>query len=264
MLETFTALFVAHLVADFVLQFRWIIDNKHRVHGFALHTLIVGLTAAIALGALGPGSSQAVMAVLLATAAHALIDALKIWLSGTPWVRNSLHGQLSLFLADQLAHLLTLGIIALLFSAAWQSGYWASNWPHIEGSLLPGFCLLGGFLLTTRAGGFAIAFFMQGFLQPTEESAPPQTPPESVKKSEPGLPQGGAWIGLLERTLIFLLVLMGQFGAIGFLIAAKSILRFQYASERSHGEFVIIGTLASFTWAILFTWLTTQALQQFS
>lgn len=261
MLETFTALLVAHLVADFALQFRWIIDNKRRLRGFALHVLIVGLTAALVLGAFGAGSSQAVTAVLMATVAHALIDGLKLRLSRTGWVGNRRHGELGLFLGDQFAHLMTLGLLALFLPAAWQSGYWASSWAHLEATLLIGACLVGGFILTTRAGGFAIAYFMQSLTKPLDDST--LTPPEP-EDTDSGLPQGGAWIGLLERTLIFLLVLLGQFGAIGFLIAAKSVLRFQYARERSHSEIVIIGTLASFTWAILFTWLTAQAIQQFS
>ena len=71
---------------------------------------------------------------------------------------------------------------------------------------------------------------------------------------------GGKWIGLLERALIFVLIMAAEFQAIGFLIAAKSILRFQYAKERSHSETVIIGTLASFGWAIVISLATTKAI----
>lgn len=87
--------------------------------------------------------------------------------------------------------------------------------------------------------------------------------PEEIRKSDSdkGLIDGGKWIGLLERTLIFVLILAGEFQAIGFLIAAKSILRFQYSKERSHSETVIIGTLASFGWAIVVPWRTLQAIR---
>ena len=57
-------------------------------------------------------------------------------------------------------------------------------------------------------------------------------------------------IGLLERGLIYLMFIAGQPAGIGFLIAAKSILRFDAASNNAKAEYVIIGTLASFSWAI--------------
>jgi hypothetical protein len=74
-----------------------------------------------------------------------------------------------------------------------------------------------------------------------------------------GLKQGGATIGNLERTLIFLLILIGQPGAIGFLVAAKSILRFEEAKKQELAEYVLIGTLLSFTLAIALTYLTLTA-----
>ena len=67
----------------------------------------------------------------------------------------------------------------------------------------------------------------------------------------------GRQIGLLERGLIFALILGGQPLGVGFLIAAKSVLRFGTASrDQRSAEYVIIGTLASFGWAIVAVQLT--------
>ena len=67
-----------------------------------------------------------------------------------------------------------------------------------------------------------------------------------------GLPNGGRAIGHLERGLIFLLILSDLAAGIGFLIAAKSVLRFgSVGDDRALSEYVIIGTLASFGWAIV-------------
>lgn len=41
-----------------------------------------------------------------------------------------------------------------------------------------------------------------------------------------GLAKAGMWIGFFERFLIFTFILINQYTAIGFLIAAKSVLRF--------------------------------------
>ncbi len=60
--------------------------------------------------------------------------------------------------------------------------------------------------------------------------------------------------------MILMLLLADQPDGIGLLIAAKSILRFNElardASDRRASEYVIIGTLASFAWAIATAWAT--------
>jgi len=43
---------------------------------------------------------------------------------------------------------------------------------------------------------------------------------------------------------------IGQPTGIGFLIAAKSLLRFEATKEQKASEYVIIGTLTSFGWAL--------------
>lgn len=69
-----------------------------------------------------------------------------------------------------------------------------------------------------------------------------------------GLPHGGRIIGWLERSIVMLLIWMQQAEGIGFLVAAKSILRFDDIShQRKTTEYVIIGTFLSFGWAMLVT-----------
>jgi len=75
------------------------------------------------------------------------------------------------------------------------------------------------------------------------------------------LPGAGRVIGHLERGLIFALVLFGQAQGVGLLIAAKSILRFgAVKDDRRLSEYVIIGTLASFGWALVVAYATLWAL----
>ena len=88
---------------------------------------------------------------------------------------------------------------------------------------------------------------MQGLIEP--ETTIVQPPTASALRA-------GIWIGWLERGLVFGFVLLDQFAAIGFVIAAKSILRFEYARKAEQSERVIIGTMASFGWAIGWAVLT--------
>jgi hypothetical protein len=77
-------------------------------------------------------------------------------------------------------------------------------------------------------------------------------PNEETKISEElkrGLERAGRWIGSFERIITLLLVLMQQYAAIGFIITAKSILRFS-DRELHKTEYVLVGTLMSFGIAI--------------
>lgn len=63
------------------------------------------------------------------------------------------------------------------------------------------------------------------------------------------LPNAGKLIGVVERLLSLVFVLLGQYEAVGFIIAAKSLLRFA-EGDKAKSEYVLIGTLLSFSMAI--------------
>lgn len=59
------------------------------------------------------------------------------------------------------------------------------------------------------------------------------------------LPRAGRLIGILERILVLTFVLVDALSAVGWLIAAKSILRFK-DTDTLKAEYVLAGTLLSF------------------
>ena len=61
----------------------------------------------------------------------------------------------------------------------------------------------------------------------------------------------GRIIGILERFLMFFFVAIGQFAAVGFVIAAKGIVRYKELEDRNFAEYVLIGTLLSSLLAII-------------
>ncbi len=72
-----------------------------------------------------------------------------------------------------------------------------------------------------------------------------------------GFTDGGVVIGRLERLLIYLFVIVGELGAVGFLITAKSVFRFGELTNqenRLEAEYIIIGTLMSFTVGLVVSW----------
>ncbi|QDC09362.1 DUF3307 domain-containing protein [Oceanicola sp. D3] len=221
MIETAVALLLAHVLADFTAQTGWMVRHKVRAEVFALH---IAITGALSWAALGFYGWQAALAV---TAAHAGIDALKTWALPLAW-RNTL----ATFLSDQAAHIVSIAAVALIWPGAAASGLWAPWLAQLTAPALT----IAGIVLCVWAGGHAVGLLMQRY---AAEALPE------------GLPDAGRLIGQLERAMIFLLVLINQPAGIGFLIAAKSILRFDTASKgQKTGEYVIIGTLASFAWAL--------------
>ncbi len=64
----------------------------------------------------------------------------------------------------------------------------------------------------------------------------------------------GRVIGMLERMLMYFLVLGGAVGSIGFVLAAKAFARFRELDERSFAEYVLIGTLLSTLLAVLISY----------
>lgn len=218
MIETLAALLFAHVLADFVLQTGWIVANKRKAHVLLLHGVIVLVTLQLAVG------SVSAWPLLALAGAHLVIDAVKTYATSNAGIWP--------FLGDQAAHILTLVVTAWFFPTLWADGLWANmDW------LLGVMTIFAGLMLCVRAGAFAIGFLME---------------PWAGTDLPKGLENGGQLIGILERGLIFLLLMVGQPTAVGFLIAAKSILRFDTtARDQQAGEYVIIGTLASFGWALV-------------
>ncbi|MBY6156893.1 DUF3307 domain-containing protein [Pseudooceanicola nitratireducens] len=234
MTETFAALLLAHVSADFLLQSNWMAGAKQARHPGALllHGIVVLATATLLIA---PRDATAMAPLLLLIGAHLLIDLAKTLAPGK---------SLGAFLADQAAHLASLVAIAWVFPMLAPAG-WLGGLPLAA----PVMVLLAGAVISVQAGGYAIGLLVQPFGRSFRAE---------------GLPRGGKLIGQLERGLIYFLILVGQPSAVGFLIAAKSVLRFDASRRRQKAaEYVIIGTLASFGWAVICAYAVLGLLQAY-
>ncbi|MBP7240392.1 DUF3307 domain-containing protein [Amaricoccus sp.] len=233
MLETAVALVLGHLVADFLLQSDRMARTKARPASLAAHLGVVAAASWIALGM--PPAPLPILAVVIT---HGLTDMAKARLAPRGFAGFSL---------DQAAHLAAIWIVASLWPGTWAQGLWAQPFliERLPGlARLPEAMALGaGLVCAVWAGGYAVRELMHGL----------KDFPDDPEK-DMSLPNGGQMIGRLERLMILMLLVADQPDGIGLLIAAKSILRFNElakdASDRRASEYVIIGTLASFAWAI--------------
>ncbi len=237
MLETAIALGFGHLLADFLLQTNAMVREKTRPAILLLHVGIVAAASWLALGlSFRPGL------ILLIAASHYAID----------WIKLRYGGQaFAPFVIDQAAHFAVIVLAASLWPAAYAGGLWgltvSSPLAEILASLPQAMTLGAGAIAAIWAGDYAVRALMVAL-----------TPPDPSS-----LPMGGRLIGRLERAMILMLVVVGQTDAIGFLIAAKSLLRFNELArdaDRLTSEYVIIGTLASFAWGLAAAFATTATL----
>lgn len=236
MLEQFVILLTAHLIADFPAQTDWMIRNKKNPLILLAHTAIVGVVSVLMLGT----APLFLLAVLLST--HLLMDAAKVYLmDDSAWS----------FAIDQIVHLCVILMLAGFFPHVLENSIWPDVLkPEELWVTVNGMVLISAIIAAIPAGGMFIQKAMRPFTS-------------QIDTADQGLKDGGKYIGYLERGLILLLVISGNPEGVGFLIAAKSILRFgeiKDAQNRRMSEYIIIGTFMSFGWALAVGFLTAMAL----
>lgn len=285
MTETLVAIVTAHLLGDFILQNSWMVKNKARLWVLLLHVVLVTITTGLLLRSF---HKDLLLCVALS---HLFIDlvkqqAVKLRIAKLPNDRTQSDKSAEdqdtalLFFLDQTAHGIALLVIACLFPNAADGGWWPFFLPSSLQPCYPvALCFISGVILTVTVGGIAIGKLIAPIgaelKDRTKESTivlddqTPRTEDENGGADNylvDGLRNGGKYIGWLERSLTLLLFLIGQPTGIGFLIAAKSILRFGDIKEEGHrkvAEYIIIGTFLSFGWALLVSVMTQQALEHF-
>lgn len=243
-------LIVAHILGDFYLQTKKSCENKFRYSAKGkslwLHAFVIGLLSWIAIWDVrGWWLALSIMVM------HFLTDWLKSYAQLKMGVfietdKEFVPGEnkrkdLWIFLADQAVHLAILVVGAFCWFSA------NSDWkqPDFLQNLIINHPLwvktIVGLLLVLKPANILILLVLESCKVDVITS----------KDGEYGGFHSGELIGWLERGLMLLFVVMSQYEAIGFLIAAKSILRFNETSKGSEkSEYVLTGTLLSLAMAL--------------
>lgn len=216
-------LVLSHLLTDFILQpTSWV--NHRNQHHFAskklyLHGFVTALLAWTIIG----WQYWPVAIVILVT--HTLIDGWKSYRPAT----------VQYFLADQLLHLLVILGCWYSYFINWKDVHLA--WQQIN-SQVAIWKTITAFVFLTAPAGILIG-------QLTKQWR------DKIENSE-SLANAGKWIGMIERIIILIFVLQNQFSAIGLLVAAKGIIRFNEKDRPEiKTEYLVIGTLMSIVFAII-------------
>jgi hypothetical protein len=153
----------------------------------------------------------------------------------------------AVFLSCLFSPWLNLGFNPLLANAANLQRYilflsLPVDWPKLS------IYLMGVLLIANEANLLIRAIFQVFDLLPRKPGDRETQLIISVDKREYN---AGRVIGILERIMVYFLILNNQFSAIGLVLAAKSFTRFKELENREFAEYVLIGTLLSTLIAML-------------
>ena len=211
---------IAHLLSDFIFQTQKMSDKKETsvftsYHFY--HIIVVGIIVYVL--SFDPGFWKA---ALLLSIIHLLTDMLKSWLV----IKNKTK---NLFFIDQSIHIISIVSVVLIYSRLFSINFLFD----FETKTI---AIIAGFIFCAKPSNIFIKYLFKAFSI--------QTPKEdSESPDDQSLPNAGKLIGIIERFLALALIIMGQYEAVGLIIAAKSILRLN-GTQKS--EYVLIGSLLSF------------------
>jgi len=190
-----------------------------------LWALLVTASCSLALGTLAP------LPILVGLVGFR-------WTEGRPVLSSPTWGALGFRWGARLGVLATsCYLVALTAGSIRLAGLWAVPWrPRV-------LVVVAGWVLAALVGNQPITCLLDSLTGPSADGG--LEIGEYQRKTS-------AMVGRMERTLVFLFVLSGWFDGIGYLLAAKSVLRFSDIRQRQelhYTECVIAGTFASFAWA---------------
>lgn len=221
----FAKLLLAHLLGDFLLQpTRLLLQKQARKAKswfFYAHTAIHFALPLLLVWDLSFWKWALAIAL-----SHAVIDLAKLYAG------NRHRSEALPFLLDQGAHLTILAAVATYPATLTDLGRFFSelDW-----------ALVAGLVFVTYPAAVLVARLLEAL-------------GEAIPADHKSLPRAGLYIGILERMLVFLFILLDRWEAIGLLIAAKSVFRFNDLKEsnnRKWTEYILIGTLLSFSLAMI-------------
>ena len=216
--------FIAHLFLDYFFQTDHLAKRKNAL-GFNSRFLYWHILLCFILSWLFSMQLNFIWGALLISLSHFLIDGFKHFLN-----KNRFFGRYAFFI-DQGIHLVILALVVMLFDK------WKGIDPNIFSWIdIKVLLAITGYLVCLKpANIFIKEVFMATNIQVSSDNE---------------MPNAGKVIGVLERILTLTLIIALQFQAVGFLIAAKSILRYRN-EETLKTEYVLIGTMLSFGIAVI-------------
>ncbi|MDA9555380.1 DUF3307 domain-containing protein [Pelobium sp.] len=224
MFELIIKITLAHLVGDFVLQTKTMVNDIEHKKFKSKYLYIHALIHLLLILVITKFQIQYILPAILLSIFHLGIDSITKIL-----IKEKLNN-VSNLLFDQFLHTLSIALFIKYFynyKVDFNIIFSAKN-----------YLLLIALVGITYVSAILIKKIMDQLNYPMPKG---------------GIDDAGKYIGMLERLFIFVFVISSFWEGIGFLLAAKSIFRFGDLKENKEiklTEYILIGTLLSFGLAI--------------
>jgi hypothetical protein len=241
MIRVTLALYLAHLLTDFVFQTARMMRLKRggKSSGYVLHGAVHYAAAIVLVAFFVPGTLFSVrfqFGIVLLTVVHLAID----WCKITLGARHAAADGALAFSIDQIAHAVT------VFLTAW----WMVRTPaasemvrvlgilrHPDNKIL---LLMVVYVAVIFGAGYLIRFLTKPLVRDLK-----------LSESHAQLGNAGMFIGWLERFLILSALFEHSPATAGLILAAKSIARYPEFKKEQFAEYFLIGTLLSISAAVV-------------
>lgn len=221
----FVAFLLAHLIGDFLLQpIKWVVHKEANKIGSKYLYFHILIHFGIILLLLWDWRLW--QWALLIALSHYAIDLAKLYAG--PYFKNKAVP----FFIDQLLHIL------VLYACAYSNDL-IQHTITLFGEM--DWVLITALIFVGSPASIIMAKLLEGMS-------------DKIELDHKSLPNAGKYIGILERLFVLIFIILGRWEAIGLLITAKSVFRFNDLKEsnsRKLTEYILIGTLLSFGLAMI-------------
>lgn len=247
--EYFIVFLLGHVLGDFYLQSDKMAKRKDQsIKWVFIHAIVYLITMMFVI--LPFISYELVVGVILASTLHFLIDIIKyIFFSLIEYKgKRTIELERDIFFLDQALHFLCLIIVAYLLVCANKfaiSFSWIEMFFHVSNIPIMKFLSwVLALLITHKPANIVIQNLLKKYKVDEEE------------RDKENDKNAGRFIGTVERIIMLIFLSIKQYSAIGLVLTAKSIARYDKISkDKDFAEYYLLGTLISTTLAIVASFL---------
>lgn len=231
--EYFILLLLGHILADFYTQTaKTAKKKKEKVSWVFFHGLLYYFTLAVV--SIPVISIDILILDTVASMLHLIVDISKFLVYKRKKKENA-----AMFVTDQILHIMCLAALSYI---------WTKN--NIPINEIP---IIMDFFITTEVSELLICKWILGILivhKPAniliQNLIGPYKPKLEKGEIKPKDNNAGRVIGTVERVTMLMLIYMNQYSAIGLVLTAKSIARYERISkDEKFAEYYLLGTLIS-------------------
>ena len=234
--EYFLIYLIAHMLGDYYFQNERLAELKNiNISKLILH---IGIYLFVCIVVIVPVfSAKILISAVVVASIHAIIDLVKYcYIKHYTGHESSVR---TIYIVDQTVHIVSLILVA---------SFMTMN--HVSINLLTIFDkfinVLGAGKIELISALSMLLFILKPGNITVKNILSKYKPEECMKFTKKDDRNTGEFIGILERLIIYILLLMNQFSAIGLVLTAKSVARYnKIAEDKDFAEYYLLGTLLS-------------------